>query len=384
MQTGTRQQPGLVHIEVFIGGAPLLELRLVEGLLRFGESHPQWRFALRGADVRYTPEWLAEQRVSGALVLIEARPVAEALDNAGLPWVHLLPGRATAHSAVTVDDRGIGRMGADTYLANGFGRFGFCGVGTPWSAERRAGFQERLAEADLGCSTVDIPFDTVTNWTLASGADEHLREWLAGLGRVTAVMAAHDALANRVVDLCRQDGIRVPEDLAVLGVGNHDLLCRLSPVPISSIDCAVPEVAVEGAAMLEAMLAGSPGRSTAVVPPIGVFERRSTEAMRFGNDLVNRIVAHIRDHACEGLRVEDLVRTFPISRRTLSRRFREYVGRTPGEEIRRARLHHARRLIRQTDLRLKEIAATCGFADLPHMDRAFRATLGRQPSAYRD
>jgi len=230
---------------------------------------------------------------------------------------------------------------------------------------------------------VDIPFETVSNWTLASASDSRLRQWLVGLDRVCAVMAAHDSVANRIVDLCRQDGLRVPGDIAVLGVGNHELHCCLSPVPISSIDCAVPEVAMRGAAMLEDMLGQNSGPRAVVVRPSGVVERQSTEILGFENDLVNRVVGYIRDHACEGLRVDDLLRVFPVSRRTLARRFEEYVGHSPANEIRRARLRQARRMVQQTDLRLREIATTCGFADLSHMDRAFRSALGVRPGACR-
>ena len=98
---------------------------------------------------------------------------------------------------------------------------------------------------------------------------------------------------------------------------------------------------------------------------------------------MNRVVGYIRDHACEGLRVDDLLRVFPVSRRTLARRFEEYVGHSPANEIRRARLRQARRMVQQTDLRLREIATTCGFADLSHMDRAFRSALGVRPGACR-
>jgi LacI family transcriptional regulator len=379
MKTKTRP----THIEVFLGAAPLLEVRLVEGLLAFGDTHPGWRFVMHGADVRYTPEWLRRQGVRGALVLIDAAPVAPALDTAGVPWVHLLPGEPVPHAAVTVDDAAIGRMGAEAYLEAGFRKFAYCGVGTNWSAARGEGFRARLAEADLECRMLDIQFDTGKSWTLATGADRALRRWLRGLDRVTAVMAGHDALANRLVDLCGQEEIRVPDDLAILGVGNHDLLCRLSTVPISSIDCAVPEIASRGAELLEAMIHGQPHPDTVVVRPRGVMGRRSTEALGFENDLINRLVGYIRDHACEGLDVAELTRRFPVSRRTLDRRFREYVGHSPAEEIRRARLRQARRLVEQTDRSLTEIAAACGYADLPHMDRAFRKALDTSPGALR-
>ncbi len=373
----------LINVEVFLGAAPLLELRLVEGLLQFGESHSQWRFVLRGAEARYTPEWLRRQRVDGVLVLIDAGAVAPALEAAGVPWVHLLPPQPVSRPAVTVDDDAIGRLGAQMYLDGGFRKFAFCGVGTSWSAARGAGFRDRLREAEQDCETMDIQFDAGHNWTLAADADGKLCRWLRGLRRITAVMAAHDALANRLVDLCRQEGIRVPDDLAILGVGNHELLCRLSPVPISSLDCAVPSVAWHGAAMLEAMLLGQAHPSFVSVPPKAVVERRSTEILGFENDLVNRLVRHIRNHACGGLTAEELARRFPVSRRTLSRRFQEYVGHSPGEEIRRTRLRQAQRLLQQTDLPLKEIAAACGYADLSHLDRAYRQAHGKPPKAAR-
>ncbi len=373
----------LINVEVFLGAAPLLELRLVEGLLSFGDSHPQWRFALRGADVRYTPEWLRQQRVSGALVLIEVADVAPVLDAADVPWVHLLPAVPFSHPAVMVDDSAIGRMGAEALLERGFRRFAFCGVGTSWSLERGRGFKERLAEAELGCPMMDTHFDTGKSWTLAADADEKLCAWLRSLPRITAIMAAHDALANRLVDLCRQLSIRVPDDLAILGVGNHDLLCRLSPVPISSNDCAVPEVARRGAALLESMIRQEPYPASVTVAPKGVIERRTTEVLGFENDLINRLVRYIRDHACGGLTVDELARRFPISRRTLSRRFHEYVGHSPGEEIRRTRLRQARHLLKQTDLPLKAIAAACGYADLSHLDRAFQQAYQVSPSEAR-
>ena len=294
-----------------------------------------------------------------------------------------MPWGPVPHAAVRVDDAAIGRMGAEMYLEGGFRKFAFCGVGTGWSALRGRGFRERLAEAELACRMTDVRLDTGKSWTLASGTDRTLRRWLRGLDRVTAVMAGHDALANRMVDLCGQEDIRVPDDLAILGVGNHDLLCRLSPVPISSIDCAVPEIAARGATLLDAMIHGQPHPRTVVVQPRGVVRRRSTEALGFENDLINRLVGHIRDHACEGLDVAELTRRFPVSRRTLDRRFREYVGHSPAEEIRRARLRQARLLIERTDRSLTEVAAACGYADLSHMDRAFRESLALSPGALR-
>jgi len=372
----------LFRVEVFLGAAPLLETRLVEGLLAFGDAHPHWRFAIQGADMRYTPEWLRRHRVDGALVLIDATDAASALDAAGIPWVHLLPPGPSSNISVTVDDAAIGRMGAEMFLASGFRKFAYCVVGTSWSTARFAGFRSRLVEAGLDCTSMDARFDTGRTWTLAANSDRRLRRWLAGLSRVTAIMAGHDALANRLVDICLQEGIRVPDDLAILGVGNHDILCRLSPVPISSIDCAVPELAMRGAGLLDAMLHGEPLPGSVKVLPRHVVERGSTEVLGFESDLINRMVRHIREHVRKGLTVEELAQCFPVSRRTLTRRFQEYVGHSPGEEIRRTRLHEARRMLEEGNQPLDSIARACGYTDLPHMNRTFRKAFGQPPGAF--
>jgi LacI family transcriptional regulator len=377
------QKTGLINIEVFLGGAPLLETRLCEGLLEFGKSHPQWRFSMRSSSFKYTGRWLKEHRIAGVIVLIDAKPVARILDTVGIPWVHLLPGKNVSQPCVNVDDRAIGRLGAEFFIEKGFLRCAFCGVGTCWSAERAAGFRERLAESGRKCEFTDIPFDLGLDWGFSHSSERHLQKWVAGLERGVAVMAAHDALANRLVDLCLRQELRIPQDIVVLGVGNHDLLCKLSPVPISSIDASVPKVAIRGTAMLEDMINGIRPASPVMVQPSGVIERSSTEILSYGDTLVAKAVSHIRDHACDGTVVKNLPKIFSVSRRTLSRRFKKYVGHSPAVEIRQCRLRHARRMLTDTKMSLTEISYACGYTDLSHMDRSFRAAFGISPGSLR-
>lgn len=377
------KEEGLINVDVFIGGPPLLEIRLCEGLMEFGQTHPRWRFSLRGADFRYTAKWLREHRVDGVLALVDSKPVERPLNAAGIPWVHLLPPEPVAHSFVSVDDYVIGRSGAGFFLGKGFLRCFFCGVGTAWSEERARGFRERLAEADRECAFVDFPFEDDGGWGMAPIPERRLSRWVSGLNSGVAVMCAHDALANRLVDIALRHGLRVPRDIAVLGVGNHDMLCRLSPVPISSIDASVKEVAIRGAGMLESIIGGAERPSPIFVRPAPVVERRSTEILAYGDDLVVKVVAYIREHACERITAEHLLTVFPVSHRVLSRRFAKYVGHSPAEEIRKERLRNARRMLETTNMSLSEIAYACGYADLSHMYKVFREKLNTTPRSLR-
>jgi len=378
-RTKKARPSGLIHVEVLIGCTPSLERRLCEGLLEFGRTRPHWRFTMREAGFRHTGAWLREQRISGVLVLIDAGRSARVFDEAEIPWVHLLPGRPVAHPAVYADDLSIGRTGAEFFLRKGCLRSAFCGVGTEWSAVRAGGFRERIERAGGTCLLADIPFESGGHWGLGSAAERRLLQWMRGLSCGIAVMAAHDVLANRMVDLARQLGRRVPQDLSILGVGNHDLHCKLSPVPLSSIDANLPGIAIAGATMLEGMISGKKPPAHVTVPPRGVVERASTDFLFYGDELMAKIVAHIREHAGTGLAAQDLPTRFPITYRTLCRRFARSVGHSPSVEIRKARLEHARRMLAETDLSLTDIALACGYSDLPHMDRDFRKAMGCAP-----
>jgi LacI family transcriptional regulator len=372
-----------VRVELYLGEAPLFERKISAGLLDFGLCHPGWRFSVRGASFRYTPSWLRANGIQGVLVVVDAATVGDVLDKARIPWVHVFPGQAVDHPAVNVDDRAIGRMGAEHLLEKGFHRFSFCGFNTPWCRDRARSFVDRLAESNRSADVVMIPFTQRQDWLFSTAVHTRLRKWVEALDKQTAIMAAHDALANGLVDACLQEGLRVPQDVAILGSGNHDLFCRLSPVPISSVETAVPRAAFKAAEILDAMLQGKRPPANTLIAPSGVFERQSTDIRVYENELIDRILLYIREHAGDALRVDDLVRNFGISHRSLSRYFANVIGHSPGVEIRKARQRMALELLETSTLSMTEVAVACGYSDLPHMDRSFKTSLGMPPSALR-
>jgi LacI family transcriptional regulator len=115
-----------------------------------------------------------------------------------------------------------------------------------------------------------------------------------------------------------------------------------------------------------------------------VIARHSTEILAVEDRDLAQIVQYIRDRAAEGIRVSDILRAFPISRRSLEQRFRNILGRSPAEEIRRTRLQHARKLLVETDLSVAEIATASGVCSGAQLASAFRRYLGIRPSALRE
>ncbi len=367
-------------VDLYLGAAPLLETRVVEGLVAFGKKHPGWRFSLRQAGFRYTRAWLKRNRTDGVLLAVGGESQEPVLRREGIPYVRLLQPDLRRPEDVMVDDVAIGACGADFFLRQGFRRCVFCGVGTNWSDRRRQGFERRLAGAGVSCAVYSFPFSDVAHWQFGPAADGRLRRLVRSLPTGTAILAAHDALAKRIIDASLREGRRIPQEIAVLGVGNHALLCLVSPVPISSVETRVPVATFRAAERLEALFAGREIRQPELVTPYGVVARASTETRLYGEGIVATVCREIE--AAVGRGETDLTAALSrhaMSRRTLDRRFQRYAGRTVAAEIREARLRRARELMEAGTIPLTQIAAACGFADLSHMGRLFRRRYGQSP-----
>src|SRR5262249_13925373 len=150
---------------------------------------------------------------------------------------------------------------------------------------------------------------------------------------------------------CRRINVRVPDEVAVIGVDNDEILCNLSSPPLTSVDINTERIGYEAAALLDRLMAGAGApRQPKLLPPRGVVPRQSTDVLATEDHELAAVIRYIREHACEGLRLKDLLHTTGLSHRTLERRVRELLGRSPKEEITRVQLERAKRLLTETDL----------------------------------
>jgi LacI family transcriptional regulator len=377
--------PRLVHIEVVTGAQAPLNARLLEGLLRFGRERPHWRIAVRAPHPAQSVRALRARGTDGAILITESVEARRPFSRLGRPRVHVLgrPGPSRRPHA-SVNDDAIGRLGAETLAEMGFERLAYLGPGSHWDIARRRGFIAELAERGPTCRWAEMGYDGDTVAEQAEGTKGALAGWLRSLETPVAVMCGHDQIASRVADACLQTGLAVPEHVAILGVGNHELICELSGVGLSSIDPGLIPLARLAAEALEGMLTGSPPPAKPlVVSPAGVVRRRSTEALAIADSALAQAVSYIRDHACDGATVADVLRAVHVSQRTLERKFARHRGRTPSEEIRIVRLRHARTLLMRTAMPLVDVALRAGFADISHLSREFKRSFGISPGAYR-
>jgi len=284
---------------------------------------------------------------------------AEQLAKIGLPSV--LP-----------DEEAIGRLAYDTLRDLGFRQFGFCGHPTSdWSLARCKTFVAAATEDGYPCSTV-------------AAADSVPVEWVVSLKKPCAILAANDRYAWHAIDACREVGIRVPEDVAILGVDNDVLLAEMVRPTLSSITPDALGIGYVAAELLADLIQGKPTPPAPVMlPPEGVVTRHSTDVLAMDDPDVVAAARFIRENAAKPISVDDVMEQVSTSRRNLERRFRRELGRSLLGEIRRMHLSRAMNLLRNTDLDIPSVARESGFTSAIRFSTVFRELAGMPPTQYR-
>ena len=307
--------------------------------------------------------------------------------QARLPIVDLvggLPGAPLVHT----NDRSVGRLGAEHLFERGYRNFAFVGHQLPWAIARQRGFAERICEAAWSSEKIHTFAIATTIAAGPSGWEQQQTElvaWSQSLPKPIGVMTSTDLVGQQFLEACSRAGVAVPEQVAVIGADNDELICAVANPPLSSVIINDPQRGYAAAALLDKLMQGKPPpREPVWVEPAGVVGRASTEILAIADQDVALALQFIRKHASDRIRVTDVVERVPLSRSMLERRFRKAAGRTINEEIVRVRLNRAIELLCATPLELKLIARRAGFRSASYMGVVFRTKVGRTPSSYRD
>jgi LacI family transcriptional regulator len=332
--------------------------------------------------------WVADAKrmQPGAIVArVWDRDVAMALRKTGLPVVDIageMPGLGLP--MVRLDNPAIGRTMAEHLIERGFRRLAFIGMrGPKWAEERRAAFVETAARRGLDVAEQDSPYDPLP-LQLDESVRSRLQQWLVDLPKPVGIGACNDHTGRSVLDQCRELDLAVPEDIAVLGVDNDDLICETADPTLSSVVADHFRIGYE-AALIAARLArgDAPVQEITLIEPRRVVTRASTDSIAVDDPHVSAAMQVIRLHACEGIEVDDVVASVPVSRSVLQRRFRSVLGRSIHDVIVDTRLKRAKELLAETDLPLAEVAERSGITPQPYLNVVFKAHMGETPLCYR-
>ena len=359
---------------------------VLDGVIQYVRQHEPWSITLpeqeRGAR---PPNWLSRWRGDGIIARIESDEIARVVRNTKLPVVDVSAARHLPDIPwVETDDQAIARLAAEHLLQRGFRHLAFCGdPGFNWSVWRGQHFEQIVREAGFQCHVHEsIPrLDASYSWNREK---RRLMTWLNRLPRPVGIMACYDIKAQQLLDVCRELEISVPEEAAVIGVDNDRLLCDLADPPLSSVICNTRRTGYEAASLLDRMMLGEPIPPEAfLLKPLGIETRQSTDILAIDDPHVAVAMRFIREQACAGIDVSDVLRQVPLSRRVLESRFRKIFGRTPHQEITRLRIDRVKQLLVETDLPLSTIASRAGFQHDEYMSVAFKKQVGHPPSKYR-
>jgi LacI family transcriptional regulator len=374
------------HVALMIDTTTVYGRRLIQGITRYLRSHRSWSIFLEQRAIdKVPPRWLRTWRGDGLISRWNNPRVNALLGKLGPAAVDLSDCRpAFGLPRINSDDRAIGRLAAEHLSQRGLRSFACCGFSDElWSTRRRDAFLEGVAQVGEGGRIFESPWRE-SYAHLPESEEVRIGRWLKALPRPVGVMATNDLRGHDVLNACQHSGLRVPEEVAVVGVDDDTLLCEVSSPPLSSIIPNAEQIGYEAASLLDRQMVG--GRvdfEEWFIPPVGVTIRLSTDVLSVDDPQLASAVRFIRQNACRGITVGDVLDHIPLSRSTLERRFRSYLGRSLQSEIRAVQLARAKELLGETNHALHRVAELVGYEHSEYFSVVFKREVGLTPSQFR-
>jgi LacI family transcriptional regulator len=362
------------------------------GIAKFVREHHEW--SVQSEEWKWTdplPDWLNDWDGDGVIGRVETPEMAAQLQQLKVPVVDV---RGSVKGAglplIDTDDRKVAEAAAEHLMERGFRHYAFCGfVGANYSDKRSYWFQERLALAGCPCDVYRPPGKLVEAQTTGYEKrgllfQEDLGRWLKSLPKPVGMMACNDIRGQQVLNLCRRHELIAPEEVAVIGVDNDEVLCELSDPTLSSVAPNSPRIGYDAAVLLERLMAGGAAPAAPIfIPPLGIVTRRSTEVLALNDRQMAIGLRFIRDHAFDPITISEVARAAGMSRRVFERRFAAQMGRPPKAEVVRLRLERVKQLLVDTDWSLAEIAERTGFNYAEYLHTVFTHKIGITPGEFR-
>lgn len=358
---------------------------ILYGIARYSRLHGPWAFYrhppyyMEPWGPRKTLSWLKNivHKFDADGVIMRAARNAEAVLEIDLPIIVLdVNERIPALANIICSDIEIGKVGAEYLLNRGFQHFAYCGFDDMrWSRERGEGFRNRVKEAGFETSVYVQPKSKSNrSW---EKEQSFVVDWLRLLPKPVALMVCNDDRGQYVTEACKIAGLHVPEELAIIGVDNDELICDLTDPPLSSVSINTEMAGYEAAELMEKLMAGEEMAGRIItVEPTHVVTRKSTDILAIEDHEVAEAVRFIRRNAKRSLQVNEVAEAAALSRRVLEKRFRAILNRSVHEEIKRIRINLLTEMLTQTDMSISEITSEMGFPGPEHVARYFRKVKG--------
>ena len=385
----------------------------IQGIARFAKSHG-WHLTIVDRLARFPRGW----RGDGALVTLrgnaETNRFVRGLVTDGVPVIDLTFNHPEILlPRVSGDHEAFGRLARQHYESLNFRHFawfstewshvhelrynGFAGVCPPENGDTENGDRPHAANGDRPLRGMgDRPHKWILNEILKSEEIDNWPRFLREIGKrlkaaekPLGVLTYDDADAAKVLSAALEAGLRIPEDVAIMGIGNDKVICENQAVPLSSVDHDLDQNGYEGARLLDRLMKekgrvkSEKGLSPTLIPPRGIIVRKSTDTLAADDPLLSAALREIAKRLPTSFGVDEVAEALHVTRTQLDKLFADKFSRSVGREIARQRIEKAKKLLSATDKPMKEIAALCGYCNAGYFTNAFRAATGVTPKAWR-
>jgi LacI family transcriptional regulator len=363
---------------------------LLRGITRYSQVHGPWSFCKMppfirekyGIDgiLKFAKQWGA-QGIIGQLY--NTSEIQKLIDSGLCIIAQDFKERFTQIPNITGDYENTGIMAAEYFLAKGYQHFAFYGFNEiVWSRERALGYETRLKNSGFEVHAFNNTWHIKQQLWYYSQSP--LSEWLLQLPKPLAIFACDDNQASHISEACSIVGIRVPDEVAILGVDNDEMVCNMSNPPTSSIALDTESAGYKVAQQLEnRILNRDPVFQDVIVEPTHIVSRQSTDLFAIHDKEVLKALQFIRKNAYQKIQVDDVIKNIALSRRAIEKRFMTLIGRSIYQEILYLKMERAAQLLLQSRFNILEIAIQCGFDDDKNLSRMFQKTHQLTPLQYR-
>ncbi len=335
------------------------------------------------------PRWLSDSKADGVIARLDDH-IIDPLRQLNLPIVDVrCRRRYSGIPQVETDEQVVARMVFEHLWERGFRRFAFCGYRGAHYSEARLNYFREIVRGE-NCPFASYETDGKSEASVSSIERKGVTDgvglggWLSQLKAPTGLFVCNDIRGQQVLNVCRDLGLSVPDDLGVIGVDDDHAICPLSDPPLSSVRPNAERIGFRAAETLAELMDGARAvEKTEYIAPTGVVQRLSTQVKAVDDREVANACRFIRENACNQISVDDVARLTSLSRRQLERRFRIALNRSPHDEITSVQTDRVKQLLTETDLPLEQLAPLAGYDYKERLSAVFKRVTGETPGQYR-
>lgn len=350
--------------------------QLINGIARYSRINGPWSFYKEQTGLKSSIHRLTSWKPDG--IIMRNSMIKKELLKLKIPTILALhdPSSHPKLPVIKTNSQAIAKMASEHFIEKGFKNFAFCGFDIfEWSNERKLFFTKYNNEAGFTTHLYDSSKKNISqDWEVEQ---RHVIEWLKSIPKPVALMACNDDRGQHILEVCKLIGLKVPDDVSVIGVDNDPMICEIGDPPLTSIALDVESAGFNSAKLLNDLISGTKmNGQQIIVSPTHVVQRQSSDIFAVNDLEITKALKFIRENARSKIYVKDVVNSTCLSRRILEKRFRDILHRSIYDEIRRRRVDLITKFLIETDLPISEITSLFTFTDMEHISRYFKKEKG--------